>query len=135
MVQHLSCAFSKLRVSAWLVLLVSCASNEVHEPVGISHFPAHCAITGGMERIRCVVDTHKTIIYAVYKRHRSMSYRLAGMMTFRLHIAKEGVVRTVDVVQNTTANAGFAEELADNLRAMNFGGLKQERIILYPMRF
>lgn len=135
MLQYLTHAYPMARLIALLLLLVSCASSKVHGPVDINSFPAHCAATHNMERIRCVVDTHQTIILDVYKRHRSLSHRLAGMVDFRLHIASDGVVNTVDVAENTTANAGFAEELADNLRVMNFGELKQERIIRYPMRF
>lgn len=124
-----------LRSIALTVLLVSCASSRGHEPVDITTFPAHCAATGGMDRIRCVVDTHKAIIFDVYTRHRRMSRGFSGMVTFKMYIEKEGGVRTVDVVQNETGNAGFAEEVADNLRVMNFGALKQALIIRYPMHF
>ena len=135
MLQYLAAVYPRLGLIAALVLLASCASSKGHGPVDISTFPPQCASTSGMDRVRCVVDTHKAIIFRVYNRHRSMSRSFSGMVTFRLYIVKAGKVRTVDVVQNTTGNIGFAEEVADNLRAMNFGELKQDRLIRYPMYF
>lgn len=124
-----------LRLIAVLTLLASCASSQERGPIDISSFPPHCAASSGIDRVRCVVDTHKGFMFAVYNRHRKMTRAFSGMVTFRMYILKEGKVRTVEVVQNTTGNIGFAEEVADNLRAMNFGELTQDRIIRYPMHF
>lgn len=118
-----------------VLLLGSCASSPDYGQIGLTQFPEHCRHTGGMDRFRCVVDTHKSKINDVYLRHLKISRRFSGKLEFRVYLARNGAVRTVDIVQNTTRNTGFAEEVADNIRRMNFGPLRQERIFRYPLYF
>lgn len=127
---------SRFLMPAIVILLAACSSAEKQAPVPLHVFPEHCRANGGMARFRCVADTHKAKMFHIYERHRRMAHRpFSGEVVFRVHLVKIGKARSVEVLRNSTGSVGFAEELADTLRQMNFGPLRQDRIFRYPMHF
>lgn len=86
--------------------------------------------------INTVVSSHKTSIRMSYEKHLKRDPSLAGKITVRFTISLSGSVTLVMIVENTTGNIEFEEEIKRKIRMWKFEPVSEGDVtVTYPFVF
>lgn len=88
------------------------------------------------QAINDVVTSHRSSIKMTYEKYLKRDPNLEGKITIRLTIAASGNVISVKVVENTTGNTEFADEIIRKVRMWEFEPVTDGEVtVSYPFVF
>lgn len=83
-----------------------------------------------------IVSSHKSSIRMTYEKFLKRDPTLAGKVTIRFTITASGSVTNVKIIENTTGNSEFEEEILRKLRMWKFDPIPEGEVtVSYPFVF